>query len=79
MEAKETPAGAPAKKTWASPWLLLISRNTVSAKVYPNVHEGTGKTVVTAVYSYYSNQAGTAHITLAKNGYHLGNKSSAAS
>lgn len=80
MFTEETPPNTPAKKIWAGPKLLIISRNNVSAsKIYPNVHEGTGKYTADTSYSTFVNQAGTSRIVLTKHGNVLGHKSSAAS
>lgn len=80
MFTELTPRNTPAKKIWAEPKVFIISRNNVSAsKVYPNVHEGTGKYTANATYSSFVNQAGTSRILLTKHGNVLGHKSSAAS
>ena len=80
MHTKVTTPNTPAKKSWAEPELLLISRNTVSgSKIHTSVHEGTGKTVATNGYVYFSNQAGTRHFSLSKHSNPIGHKSSAAS
>ncbi len=80
MLTEEIIPNTPAKKIWAEPKLLIISRNSVLAsKIYPNIHEGTGKYTADTSYASFVNQAGTSRIVLTKHGNVLGHKSSAAS
>jgi len=80
MLPEEITPNTPAKKTWAEPKLLIIARNNVLAsKIYPNIHEGTGKYTADTSYSTFINQAGTSRIMLTKHGNVVGHKSSAAS